>query len=151
MQETQVRSLGQDLLEKAMATHSSILVWEIPQTEEPGGLQSIGLQRIEHNWSNLVCPQTEIWVSLVAQMVKKSPAMQETWVWILGSGSHPGEENGFPIHYSCLENSMQRGPLGWKEWDATEWLTLSKRNILKDWGKLIRKKESNSPTNFGSK
>ena len=44
MQETQVRSLGQDLLEKAMATHSSILVWEIPQTEEPGGLQSMGSQ-----------------------------------------------------------------------------------------------------------
>ena len=45
-QETQVRSLGQeDLLEKEMATHSSILVWEIPWTEEPGGRQSKGLQR----------------------------------------------------------------------------------------------------------
>ena len=45
MQETQVRSLGQeDLLEKGMATHSSILSWEIPWTEEPGGLQSMGLQ-----------------------------------------------------------------------------------------------------------
>ena len=50
MQETQVRSLGQeDLLEKAMATHSSILVWEIPRTEEPGGLQSTGLQRFGHD------------------------------------------------------------------------------------------------------
>ena len=46
MQETQVRSLGQeDLLEKGMATHSSILVWRIPWTEEAGGLQSLGLQR----------------------------------------------------------------------------------------------------------
>ena len=44
-----VRSLGQeDLLEKEMATHSSILAWEIPWTEEPGGLQSIGSQRFEH-------------------------------------------------------------------------------------------------------
>ena len=43
MQETQVRSLGQeDPLEKEMATHSSILAWEIPWTEEPGGLQSTG-------------------------------------------------------------------------------------------------------------
>ena len=43
MQETQVRSLGQvDLLEKEMATHSKILAWEIPWTEEPGGLQSMG-------------------------------------------------------------------------------------------------------------
>ena len=46
MQETQVRSLGQeDPLEKGMATHSSTLAWEIPWTEEPGGLQSMGLQK----------------------------------------------------------------------------------------------------------
>ena len=46
MQETQVRSLGQeDPLEKEMATHSSILVWKIPWTEEPRGLQSIGSQK----------------------------------------------------------------------------------------------------------
>ena len=45
MQETQVRSLGQeDSLEKGMATHSSILAWRIPWTEEPGGLQSTGSQ-----------------------------------------------------------------------------------------------------------
>ena len=45
MQEIQVRSLGQDdPLEKEMATHSSILAWEIPSTEEPGRLQSIGSQ-----------------------------------------------------------------------------------------------------------
>ena len=43
MQETQVQSLGpEDTLEKEMATHSSILAWEIPQTEEPGRLQFIG-------------------------------------------------------------------------------------------------------------
>ena len=47
MQETQVRSLGwEDALEKEMATHSSILAWRIPWTEEPGGLQSTGLQRV---------------------------------------------------------------------------------------------------------
>jgi len=46
MQETQVQSLGQeDPLAKGMATHSSILAWEIPRTEEPGRLQSIELQR----------------------------------------------------------------------------------------------------------
>ena len=45
MQETRVRSLGrEDPLEKGMATHFSILVWRIPWTEEPGGLQSMGLQ-----------------------------------------------------------------------------------------------------------
>ena len=47
MQETWVQSLGwKDPLEKEMATHSSILAWEIPRTEEPGVLQSMGLQKI---------------------------------------------------------------------------------------------------------
>ena len=50
MQEAQVQALGQvDPLEKEMSTHSSILAWEIPWTEEPGGLQSTGLQRIGRN------------------------------------------------------------------------------------------------------
>ena len=48
--ETWVRSLGRaDSLEKDMATHSSILAWRIPWTEEPGGLQSTGLQRVGHD------------------------------------------------------------------------------------------------------
>ena len=50
MQERWVRSLGrEDPLEKERATHFSILVWRIPWTEEPGGLQSMGLRRIKHN------------------------------------------------------------------------------------------------------
>ena len=50
MQETQVRSLSwKDALEYEMATHSSILAWRIPSTEEPGGLQSMGLQRVRHD------------------------------------------------------------------------------------------------------
>ena len=48
-----VQSLGwEDPLEKEMATHSSILAWRIPRTEEPGRLQSIGLQRVGHDLSN---------------------------------------------------------------------------------------------------
>ena len=48
--ETWVQSLGrEDSLEKEMATHSSILAWRIPRTEEPGGLQSTGSQRVRHN------------------------------------------------------------------------------------------------------
>ena len=50
MHKTWVRSLGQeDPLEKGMATHSSTLAWRIPWIEEPGGLQSIGLQRVSHD------------------------------------------------------------------------------------------------------
>ena len=48
--ETRVQTLSQeDLLEKEMATHSSILAWEISWTEEPGGLQSMGSQRVGHD------------------------------------------------------------------------------------------------------
>ena len=51
VQETHVQSLGrEDLLEKGMATHSSILAWEIPWTEELGRLQSMGSQRVGHDW-----------------------------------------------------------------------------------------------------
>ena len=54
MQETWVWSLGQeDTLEKKMETHSGIPAWLIPWTEEPAGLQSMGLQRVGHDWSNL--------------------------------------------------------------------------------------------------
>ena len=49
VQETQLQSLSQDPLEKEMATHSSILAWRIPWTEEPGGPQSKGSQRVGHN------------------------------------------------------------------------------------------------------
>ena len=50
MQETRVPPQGrEDSLEKGMATHSSVLVWRIPWTEEFGGLQSVGLQRVRHN------------------------------------------------------------------------------------------------------
>ena len=52
MSETWVRSLGwKDPLEKEMATYSSIIAWRIPWTEEPGGLQSTGPQRVGHNWA----------------------------------------------------------------------------------------------------
>ena len=51
MQETQVQSLGrEDPREMEIATYSSILPWEIPWMEEPGGLQSMGLQTVRHDW-----------------------------------------------------------------------------------------------------
>ena len=77
-QETQVQPLSwEDPLEKEMATHSSILIWEIPWTEEPGGLQSMGLQRVGHDWAqdhplpvdgptgSIHCLPKRLWLSLL--------------------------------------------------------------------------------------
>ena len=66
--------------------------------------------------------------SLMAQLVKNPPAMQETQVSIPGLGRSPGEEDGHPLQYSCLENSMDKGAW-WATWahkesDMTEQLTL---------------------------
>ena len=56
MQETQVQSLGlEDSLEEEMETHSSILAWEIPWKEDLGGLQSMGSQRVRHDWATFTC------------------------------------------------------------------------------------------------
>ena len=61
MQETWVRSLGQEVpLEKEMVTHSSILAWRIPWTEELGKLQSMGLQRVRHDWAT-----NTLWLNLI--------------------------------------------------------------------------------------
>ena len=60
MQKTWVRSLGrEDPLEKGMAIHSSILAWRTPWTEELGGLQSMGLQRVRHDWATNTTPIRE--------------------------------------------------------------------------------------------
>ena len=81
-QETQVQSLGrEDPLEREMATHSSILAWRVSWTEEPGGLQSMGSQRVGRGWvtDTFTFTFTEYpGASLVAQMAKNLPAMQET-------------------------------------------------------------------------
>ena len=56
----------EDPLEEGMATHSNILAWRLPWTEEPGGLQSMQLQRVGHDWSNLACTHIQMllrWVS----------------------------------------------------------------------------------------
>ena len=60
MQETQVQSLDwEDPQEKEMATHYSILAWRIPWTEEPDGLQSMGWQKVGHNWVTNTHTQAE--------------------------------------------------------------------------------------------
>ena len=68
MQEMWVPSLGQeDPLEEGLETHSSILAWRIPWTEEPDGLQSMGSQRVRHDWSDLAfmhAQSNSTWITL---------------------------------------------------------------------------------------
>ena len=76
-----------------MATHSRILAWEIPWTEELGGLQFRGLQRdcLSSTVQSFLLCSFSYWASLVAQMIKHLPAMQEAWVQFLG-GEDPLEK-----------------------------------------------------------
>ena len=93
MQETLVQSLGhEDLLEEETATHSSILAWTIPWTEEPAGLQSIESQKSQTQLSYLACFPGGSEVKASASNVG-DPGL------IPGSGRSPGEGNGNP----CME------------------------------------------------
>ena len=94
MQETQVHFLGwEDPLEKGMAIHSSILAWIIPWTEEPGRLQSMGSQRVGHDWANNIHTHTHthtvlalptqfiLWISF--PIWKMTSLNSSQWVTIL--------------------------------------------------------------------
>ena len=71
MQEAQIQSLGwEDFLEEEMTTHSSILAWRIPWTEEPGGLQSMGSQRVRYDYvtnTYLLTPSLSYNIQLLQQ------------------------------------------------------------------------------------
>ena len=80
---TQIWSLGQeDPLEEKVATHPGIHAWKIPWAKEPGGLQSMGSQRVRHDWATSL---HEVLLGLPGgSMVKNLPAKLETWVRSLG-------------------------------------------------------------------
>ena len=105
-QETQVQSLGQeDPSEKEMATHFCTLAWKIPWMEEPGGLQSMGLQRVKHDWAtSLHLAYKENQGFLGGSVVKNLAANAGDSSWIPGWGRSPRGRNGNLFQYSCLEN-----------------------------------------------
>ena len=135
MQETRVWSLGcKDPLEKGTATHSSILAWRIPWTEELGGLESMGLQRVEHDWATNTSTFT-LWtyhafqVGLVVENPPATAGDTRDVGSIPGSGRCSGEGNGNPLQCSCLEKFHgQRSLAGYSPWggqelDTTTWLS----------------------------
>ena len=134
MQETWVRSLSwEDPLETEMATHSSILAWRISWTQEPGGLQSMGLQRVRHNletnticetvdedlegmqmwkaaWTCSLCPSLlcRDFMDLCACSVTKfTVPLSGVFYWWLGSFS----SYNFKSFVTCSEKSFQITPL----------------------------------------
>ena len=139
MQETRFGSLGWDhALEKEIGTHSSTLAWKIPWMEEPGRLQSMGLQGVRHYWATSLSlfwmqPWTSQSPRLTAAWLSLSHTFRNVWQksdsWkvvnmpsgskvkchakdlglIAGSGRSRGEGNGYPHSCSGLENSVDRG------------------------------------------
>ena len=127
-------------LEKEMATHSSVLAWRIPGMGESGGLPSMGSHRVGHDWSDLAAAAAALCVCVCMYMCTYMCVfsryntvlyLQTEFPWWLrgkelacqcrrckfivpGSGRPPGEGNGSPLQYSCLENPTDR-----EAWHAT--------------------------------
>ena len=121
MQETRVPSLGRENpLEKEMATHSSILAWRIPWTEEPGGLQSTGLQRVGHNWATSLSLSFFPLTSSIGITSEKAVAPHSsTLAWKIPWTEEPGRLQSmgslsrarlsdftFTFHFHALEKEM---------------------------------------------
>ena len=126
VRETQVWSLGQeDPLEKELATHSSILAWKSPWMEEPGRLQSMGLQRVRHSWA------TSLSLSDAGKdwgQKEKRASEDEMAGWHhqcngheLGQSSGDGGGQG---SLSCCS------PLGCKELDTAGWLNSDSNHLV---------------------
>ena len=122
MQETWIQSLGwEDTLEKEMASHSSILAWRIPRTEEPGGLQSTGSQRVGHDWATSLqvteqqqhCPSGFPGSTSGKDLPANAGDIRDVSS-LPGLGRALGGGRGNPLQYPCLENPMGRGV-----WQAT--------------------------------
>ena len=98
------------MLEKEMATHSSILAWRIPWTEEPGGLQSVGVPESDTTKHltliTLISLSTTPRVFPDISIGKESACNEGDPGSIPGLGRCPGEGKGYPLQYSGLENSM---------------------------------------------
>ena len=108
-------------LEKEMATHSSILAWRIPWTEEPGRLQSVGLQRVRHDLvtEHAICGFVWSWMSRFLQgfWFSDFPSGSDGKESVCNAGDlgliaklerSSGEGNSCPLQYSYLENSRDR-------------------------------------------
>ena len=130
MWETWVRSLGrEDPLEKEMATHSSILAWRIPRTEEPGGLQSMGSQRVRHDWSGLAAVAaagfSNMWTKNLQMIKLDLEKAEESEIKLPTSvGSRKKQESSREV---CTSGLLTMPKL------LTVWITINCGKFLKRW------------------
>ena len=129
-----------------MATHSSVPAWRSPWMEQPGGLQSMGSQRVRHGWTTnsnsltisdiIRCLSFSVWLTSCNMMISKSIhvaqlhyfCFQFAFCHVMWRAIHLwalretyGEGNGTPLQYSCLENPMDRGAwVGCSPWGCEE-------------------------------
>ena len=142
MQETWVWSLDwEDPLEKGMATHSSILAWRIPWTEEPGRIQLIGSQRVGHDW--VTFSSSHVWMWELDYKENWAPKNWCFWTVMLEKTlESPLDWKGFqPVHLKGNQSWVLIGrtdveaetPILWPP-DAKNWLIRKDPDAGKDWG-----------------
>ena len=127
----QVQFLGrEDPLEKGMATHSSILAWEIPWTEDPGGLQSMGSRKVGHDWATQ--QQQQNWVKRSTQCKR---LIMKTWAVTQGHAQlmllpQTGRQRRWPVTYPT---PAPKTPV--REWHCwTSWIPYPNVNVFaKSW------------------
>ena len=90
-----------------MATHSCVLAWRLPGIGEPGGLPSLGLHRVRHDWSDLAAAAAAVLIGI--KNLSARVGVVRDAASIPGLGRFPRGGHGSPLQYSCLENFMDSG------------------------------------------
>ena len=122
MQETRVWSLGQeDPLEKEMATHSSTLAWKIPLMEEPGRLQSMGSQRVGHDWATSLLSLSFFYIRRPNLVPWFSQFFWKLWAFCLSFMNEVSGEGGQRRNQIKTELLWMKGSGSWNpgSWHAT--------------------------------
>ena len=137
--ETWVWSLGwEDPLEEGMATHSSILAWRIPWTEEPAGLKSMRSQRVRHDWATRHNTASDASSKESACQILYTGDAEDMGL-IPGSGRSPGIGTGNSLQYSCLEYYTDG-----KAWWATVYGDTKGQTWPSDWTHVVQGSKESS-------
>ena len=123
-------------LEESMATHSSVLAWRIPWTEEPEGLQSIGSQRVEHDWSNLTCTYMSLYICHYSHLLKCGQSLLQSTLFsvrhpVLVESSHSFPCSSHWKHLAFVGHHAVSGVTQSRTW--LKWLSSSSSSGRTPW------------------